>query len=373
MRQLLKFELYKIFKQRTVYLTFFLLLLFTTGFTYNYTPDWEKDMYREWEGPLTSEKVELADKQNTTFNEMVEERIAKGKEVEDGVFVNEREQTEGIIYEMIAFIKGSETQLKNRYKQIDQKKDYNTELEIAMIQKVDVSNFAYNKGPVKIIEYTSLYAILLTGCMLLIGLSTTYTKEYSSGVDQYILSSSKGRSSLLWSKILAGFIYTATVVIAWEIFNLTWNGIQYGFSGWSTPIQNIFEYYFSPYSFTMLEYHLIQLSFHLLAAFSFTLCIIFVSSLSKNALTSFFINGAILAIPFAIVGGMSLPNWIENLFSFSFFYIMQVEFFFARFHTINLFGMPLLYPIAALFWLAGLSLVIVFAAKRIIQQKEVTL
>ncbi|MFG6494798.1 hypothetical protein P8610_05530 [Fictibacillus sp. UD] len=373
MRQLLKFELYKIFKQRTIYLTFFLLLLFTTGFTYNYTPGWEKDMYREWEGPLTAEKVELADKQNTKFNEMVEKRVEEGKENQNGEFVNEKEHTHGIIYETIAFIKGSERQMKNRYQEIEQKQDYNTELEKSMIQKVDVSNFAYNKGPMQIIEYTSLFSILLTGCMLLIGLSATYTKEYSSGVDQYILSSSKGRSSLLWSKVLASFIYTASVVIAWEIFNLAWNGIQYGFSGWSTPIQNIFEYYFSPYSFTMLEYHLIQLSFHLLAALSFALCIILVSSFCKNALTSFFINGAILAVPFMIVGGMTLPNWIEYLFSFSFFYIMQVEFFFAHFHTINLLGLPLLYPIVALIWLTVLSFAFVFAAKRIIQQKEVTL
>jgi ABC-type transport system involved in multi-copper enzyme maturation permease subunit len=371
-KELVKFELYKIFKQRTVYITLFLLVLFSTGFTFNHSTEMERQMYKDWEGPITKEKAELAEKEYQNLMRIMDQR-AEDQGHQGGHMFTDKEETQAGIYETIAFIKGSEQRLKSRYKEIREDNKYNTKLEKSMIQKVDLSYFSYNKGPRETVDYASTYALLITGAMLLIGLSTTYTKEYSSRVDRYILSSSKGRESLLWSKIMAAFIYASSIVLITEIFNLIWNGIRYGYDGWMSPIQNMHTYFFSNYSFTLIEFHFIQLGFHLLAAFSFALVIILVSSLCKNSFISFIINGVIFALPYWFVESMNLPIWLSDVFSFSFLYIMKVEFLFHHFNTINLFGMPVLYPFIALVWVLVVSLIAVLVSSRVMKNKEVTI
>ncbi|MFD1356874.1 hypothetical protein ACFQ4X_03095 [Fictibacillus halophilus] len=370
MKQLMEFELYKIFKQRTVYITFFLLLLFSTGFTFNHSTEMERQLYKDWEGPITKEKIELAEKEYQNLMKVLDQRAEGGQ---SGHIITDQEQTQSGIYETIAFIKNSEQRLKNRYKEIQQDNNYNTELEKSMIQKVDLSYFSYNEGPRETVDYASTYALLITGAMLLIGLSTTYTQEYSSKVDRYILSSSKGRESLLWSKIMAALIYACSIVLITETFNLICNGIRFGYDGWTSPIQNMPTYFFSNYSFTLIEFHLIQLGIHLLAAFSFALLIILVSSLCKNSFISFMINGVIFALPYWFVESMNLPTWLDDVFSFSFLYIMKVEFLFHHFNTVNLFGIPLLYPVVALIWILFVSSVVVIVSSKVIKNKEVTI
>jgi ABC-type transport system involved in multi-copper enzyme maturation permease subunit len=367
--QLFKFELYKIFKQKTVYITCFLLLLFSTGFTYNYSTDSERQLYKDWEGQITKEKAMLAEKEYQNLMKLLDQRAENGQQ---GHMFTDNEQTQAGIYESIAMIKNSEQRLKNRYQEIHRGTEYNTELEKSMIQKVDLSYFFYNEGPRETVDYASTYALLITGAMLLIGLSTTYTQEYSSRVDRYILSSSKGRKTLLWSKIMAALAFASLIVLITEIFNLIWNGIRYGYDGWLSPIQNMHTYFFSNYSFSLIEFHLIQLGFHLLAAFSFALTIILVSSLCKNSFISIMVNGVIFAIPYWLVELMNLPMWLSDVFSFSFLYIMKVEFLFHHFNTINLFGIPVLYPFVALFWVLAVSTIVIVMAKKVIKDKEVT-
>jgi ABC-type transport system involved in multi-copper enzyme maturation permease subunit len=277
------------------------------------------------------------------------------------------------IYETIAFITNIENNTSQRLSELEKKDNYNADLEKTMIKDLDVSYFAYNKGPERIIDYASVYSIFLTGAMLLIGLSTIYTQEYSSGVDNYILSSKKGRTSLLWAKVSASLIYTFVVVIAWEMFNLGWNIFQFGNEGWDTSIQHYFKYYFSPYSLNMWEYHFIQLGIHLLGAFSFAIMIVLISSLCKNSLIAFFINGAIFATPYLIVEMLMLPNGVEDIFKFSYIYIMNVEFLFEHFKTINLFGYPVLYPFVAIVWMVAFSMLLVSVTSQIVRKREVTL
>lgn len=363
--ELLKFELYKIFKQKMVFIVFLLLIVFSTGFTYYLGAHEEKELYKPWEGTLTEEKVELAAKEKDVINKKIEK-------LDEFQLLSDQDWTMYGIYETIAFVKQAETNAQEKIKELAKESKYSTNLEISMLEEIDTSYFAYNQGPEKIIDYASIFSLLITGAMLLVGLSTIYTQEYSSGVDNYILSSRNGRGALLWSKIGAALIYTAMVVIGWEIFNLTWNLIQYGNGGWETSIQYYFKYYFSPYIFTMLEFHLLQLGFHLLGACSFAIMIVLISSLCKNALVSLVINGAILAAPYLLVELAQLPQWVEDIFQFSFLYFMNVEPFFDDFKTINLFGMPVLYSIVGVIVMIGIVIVLPLLTARVVKNKEVT-
>jgi hypothetical protein len=76
--QLLKFELYKIFKQKIIYITFILLVLFSTGFTIQRTADWEKDLYKKWEGPITEEKIQLAQHGSEELTKKMDEHVEDG-------------------------------------------------------------------------------------------------------------------------------------------------------------------------------------------------------------------------------------------------------------------------------------------------------
>ncbi|WP_075619890.1 ABC transporter permease subunit [Paenisporosarcina indica] len=362
--QLLKFELYKLFKQKIIYITFFLLIIFSTGFTFETTTDSERELYKQWEGSITEETLQQAEIESNKITKKIEG-------LEFGIPLSENEQIKYGIYENIAFIQGSQRNREEKLKQLENENNYNTKLEQEMITKVDRPYFSYSKAPMEIIDYASFYAIFITGAMLLIGLSSIYTNETSSGTDNYILSSKKGRNSLAWAKITASLIFTVIVVLAWEVFNIGINFIKFGIGDWQTPIQNMFKYFFSPYGLNMFDFHLIQLSTHLLAAFCFALLIILVSSVSKNSLISFLINGVIFAIPIMFVETVMMPNWLRDVFSFSFIYLMKVEFLFEGFKTVNLFGFPVIYPILAVIWMIVMSIVFVMLTLQVIKNKEV--
>jgi hypothetical protein len=374
MMRLLKFELYKIFSQKMIYITFLVLILFSSMYILNFekTDDQAKDFYQKWEGPLTSEKIQEAETSNEQLvaetEERIEEMIANGTE---GAFLSESEEIQSGIYENIAFIQRVQETFNQRLQELKNSTKYNAGLEKQMLENVDLSYFSFHRGPAEIIDYTATFTFIITGAMLLIGLSSIYTREYSSGVDNYILSSKKGRSVLTWAKLGAALIYALTVVAAWEVVNVISKLYILGNLGWGTPLQFVFKYYFSPYGFNMLEFHLIQLGIHLAAAFGFAILILFISSISKNSLLSFFISGAIFSLPFLAVEMIPMKAWAMDTIKFSYLYIMRGEFLFAQFKTINVFGYPVLYPVAAVLWIGVLSLAIAAVTFKVLKNKEV--
>ncbi|MCC3358566.1 hypothetical protein [Bacillus sp. REN16] len=122
----------------------------------------------------------------------------------------------------------------------------------------------------------------------------------------------------------------------------------------------------------MLEYHFIQLGFHLLGACSFAIMIVLISVLCKNALVSLVINGAILAVPYFLVEALQLPNWLRDIFQFSFLFYMNVERFFDGFKTINFFGLPVLYSIVAFVVMIVVIIAVPLLTSIVVKNKEVT-
>ncbi|QOR67116.1 hypothetical protein IM538_02885 [Cytobacillus suaedae] len=213
---------------------------------------------------------------------------------------------------------------------------------------------------------------LLTGMMLLIGLSTIFTKEYSSGVDNYILSSKKGRWELVGAKIGASLIYTLVVIFTWEVFNLTYNHLKFGTTGWGEPIQSIPRYAGSPYHFSMIEFHVVQMGVHVLGALCFSLVIILISSISKNALIAFVLNLLILAGPsLEFMDEIPIP-WIVAALPFAFFNLLMVQPFFVEATTVSIFGVSLLSPIFACLLMVVLGGIFIVLIYQIMKKKEIT-
>ncbi|HET7627078.1 MAG TPA: hypothetical protein VFK44_01705 [Bacillales bacterium] len=362
--QLFKFELYKIFKQKIIYVAFFLLILMSTGFTFYNASPLQQKIYDQWEGPLTAEKVEKANQANKKL-------IAHLEANENNPVVTESDEIKLGLYEEIAMAQKIKQRFQERQQKLEQKNNSLAEKESDMIDDIDFSHFSYYKGPMKDIDFVNFFAFGITAAMLLIGLAPIYSNEYSSGVDHYLLSSKKGRKALAWAKIGAVAVYTFLVVIAWELWNLFFNFLQYGNEGWHMPIQYDFDYFFSPYPLTMFEYHWVQFGIHLLGAFAFALLIVLTSSLCKNVLITFFINGFVFTVPL-IMYEMIRVDWLRAVLTFSFIYVMKVWYLFDEFSTVNLFGYPMLYPVFAVIVMMGLSILFVSITLCVMSRKEVT-
>ncbi|MCA0987517.1 hypothetical protein [Guptibacillus algicola] len=374
MRSLLGFELYKLFKQKMIYLTFIGLLIITSSYMLNFErpSDAEKELYSKWEGTLTQEKVERSQVENEKLNVLIDKRVEEMEEKgEVGAAFSEEEATKVGMYETIAFIQGADDRTALRLSELEGEESLSTALETSILKENDFSYFAYNKAPREIIDYTSTFSLVVTGLMLMIGLSGMYSREYSSGVENYMLSSKRGRKDLARAKIIAALIYTFIIVVIGEAWNIISKIYLFGNEGWSTTIQYIFKYHFSPFGFSMIEYHLIQLGIHLLAAFSFALLILFISSLCRNVLVSLIVSGAIFGVPYFIVELVQMPTWLREALQFSYLYIMKVDFLFTNFNAINVFGQPILYPFVAILWMLILSVLFAYTTVRVMRTKQV--
>lgn len=360
---LFQMELYKLFSQKIIYIVFFVLVLFSTGFTYYHGAAEEREVYQSFEGTITEEKLALAQKEVEVLNEKLY--------AEEGIQLTDDEWTLMGVYESITYGSQIEQNKVELIQELDAKNSIAAKHEKSMHEQIDTSYFAYNKGPIETIDYASFFSIMITGAMLLIGLATTFTQEHYTGVDNYILSAKKGRKPIVYAKLAAAFVYTVAVVLGWEIFNLIWNGIQFSHNGWDTAIQYSFKYYFSPFSFTMLEFHLIELGFHLLGACAFAFTIVLVSALCKNSFVSLIISGSIFAVPYFLMEAVDLPKVLEHMLQFSFLYVMNVEKFFSSYQAIELFGVIVLYAILAVIVMIGVLCVVPFWINRIVKRKEV--
>jgi hypothetical protein len=211
----------------------------------------------------------------------------------------------------------------------------------------------------------------VTGTMLLIGLSTIFTREYSSGVDNYILSSKTGKKELIWAKVGAALIYTFLVVFMFEIVNVAVNIWEFGVEGWGDRLQSFPPFADSPYNLSMLEFHFVQLGVHFLGACGFALLIVLISSISKNSLTSFIINTCIFVVPvLEFVNNIAIP-WILAVLPFVFYNIMHAKSYFVEYNAVNILGQSVSYPVFASLLMIILSAIFIVAIFRIIKYKEV--
>ncbi len=371
---LLKWELMKIFKQKSLYIIgIFLLGWFTLNAVDIENPKISQEAYKEWEGPITAEKVEKAEKLNKELNAYFSKEPAP----------NPQKSAESGVVETIAYSQNIKTQIKERNRDLNKliqetnaKGDTalakNLELQKKMYSTVKLDKISYSAAPIEAIDFVNVFGLILTGVFLLIGLSGIYSNEHSSGVENYILSTKNGREKTMRAKLLAAFIFTAVVVFGWEIFNLIMRTVIYGTKGWDLPLQYSYKYFISPYSLTFTEYHLIQLGIHLLAALAFAGVIVLISTLSKSTVISFFVSGSLFGVPLLASSIMEIDSlWMKKALTFTLTNIMKVEDMFMNFITVNIFGYPVLAPFAGIAVAVVILVLSVFFARVLIGKKQI--
>jgi hypothetical protein len=123
-------------------------------------------------------------------------------------------------------------------------------------------------------------------------------------------------------------------------------------------------FYESPYPVSMGQYYMIQIIFQLIAACSYCLFILLVSSFSKNTFVSFAVSGFV----YTNLIWMDFDGGGTNaILQFSYYGMMKVNGLFQQFETVSLFGYPILVPIVAialLFLVSVLWLKIIYEYNR---------
>ena len=178
--------------------------------------------------------------------------------------------------------------------------------------------------------------------LILVSICTIFSNEYQSNTASIVLSSKNGQKKLTTAKIITGLIFSTFVF-------LIMNGIQviilamHGFKGWDVPMSFLSSYVRTPYTMNIGTFYVCGLIVSFIGTVLFTLLIMLVSLISKNNMISFAVSVATLLGPEFI--GRFMPTYnltkifaelnIENL-------IGPINIF-GNISTYNIFGKPVLY------------------------------
>jgi ABC-type transport system involved in multi-copper enzyme maturation permease subunit len=356
MKSLLAFELNKIFRQKSIYAVYVVLLgLIMISLNAQYVVG-KSASYKDWEGELTREKYKQAEadhaeltkntNENTVWTEEMRERAGVYEEIAVAKRLDETNDMS------IQYFQSNLPQLEE--KTFEHRKEA---LHLRMLENVNVNKLYYHKAPAEMIDFVRTFGTMLTGALLLIGLAPIFSNEYMTGMDQLQLSTRHGRRKGIYAKIAAALIYTAFVIGVWSVFNLIQRILVYGDGGWSAPLQQLFQYRYSPYDFDMLTFIFVQLGIHALGAVGFALLVLLISAWCRHTILSILVSGAIFSLPIAIVVFFKIDlGMYENILDFTYTNVMRVTDLFDRFEVLNLFGYPVLYAYAAIVVMAVLSI-----------------
>lgn len=362
MKQLITFEAFKIFKQKSIYVMGLLIIVFSI-ITIPHFNTAARDAYKTYGGVMTQQKINQVNQKTAALTKLMQKQSGSVR------LSNYNQNLYGILETFSEQINYQHL-ITKRIVALSQKSTPKAQLEKAMMQEIHLNIFRNTWPPYLTIDFVNTWGFVFSGVLILIGLSSIFTREYASGVESFILTSKLGRKTIVTAKIISSFIYTFCVVGTWVLFDVIKQWILMGSSGWGSPIQVLYKYYLSPYPFTMIQYFFIQIGTHLIGALGFTLFILLISALCRRTLTSFLISAIIFALPIVWISVLNKPsNWLIDI---SYTNIMKVQDLYMKFHAIDVAGRLVLEPFVVLGVSLLVSVLILIGLYRYIRGKELT-
>lgn len=365
MMDLIKYEFYKLLKQKVLWITLLLMFLGVIYFSLVMMGDDLKPAYEKVEGPITEQKLKAA---HIDDQRLVDEETKKGQ-------LSPEKQSLRAAYDKLFYVEhyriiqpqkisGAFNQAESADSQYEERQ---AELKANMLKDIHYNDFEYQRPMEQAVLFMSTGSMALILVFIILSASQSYTSEYMSGVVNYLFSSVNGRRQTLWAKLLTNWMFIIILsVFSTLIATVVW-GIYDSFSGWNSPLQSIERFYESPYSLTIGQYLMLSILLQILAGITLSTLIVLISLLSKNVMQSIVLTIVIIGIPMLFV--YFLPN---TFFSESFLLVMQfapsvglnTNILFRDFVTIPILGVPVLLPIAtSIFWIALLFVSLVILSK----------
>lgn len=369
--ELIKNELYKIILNKGVCALIMLFIIFN-GVYFAVQLDYKKidkavisSSIKEFEGPLTRDKVKKAEDRIDSINKI-------SKATNRTIEISREETFKNNLYldvrVMNSAYESNKYAMKNTNSSIKRTIGYDHRyftLFHSMIRKSLNSKFFYIGGWDNIIEYVNSLGAIIMAAIILLGLSSMFSNEYSTKMDSIILSSKYGKTKLIKAKIGVSIIFIIMVDLFFVILNFAENIFIYGTHGWNAPIQALTNYMYSPFKFNILQYFFLQLLIHCLGCIAFVLFVLVISSISKTQIFTFFICSLVYVIPMLLDNAVALKTSLTELITrFSYSEFMQVEKMFKLFKAYNVLGFPVIYPIIAIITIGILIIISFFLIDR---------
>jgi ABC-type transport system involved in multi-copper enzyme maturation permease subunit len=362
---LFRFELLKIFTKKSIWITLFAIIgLFLLSYSGEYKYGWDqynnvefqkigREVAKGHEGVILEADIVKAEKllneyEQQAFTVVYEsDKLAEAKERWEIAIADTKVLT-GSRDDIFAKVETLERQNETLEGAGLEKNN----LHIEMLKNREEPFFAYSNGWRGMIDYFNTYGLIALAVLIILGLSSIFSQEDETGVNQFILSSKHGRKKLVTAKIAAGFVYVLVIASTFYLIAFIHHAYLYTLEGGEGSLQLMMKYMASPYSFTLMEYHFVQIAIYLGAALAFSLLVLLVSALVRNSLISFFISGVVFGVPLFMTKILDIKQeWIINLFSFSYTNIMGVEELFMKFKAFTLFGNVVTYSTLAVAYL----------------------
>lgn len=174
--------------------------------------------------------------------------------------------------------------------------------------------------------------------LLVTGLASIFSREYSTKVAYLNLSSKNGKTNLNTAKIIASLIY-ATVVFMFILILFHIQALVLGLPNGDYALNCLSEA--AIYNLSIKQYYLISLGISYFGTIIFAILIMLTSLMSKNIIVSFGIPLVIYFLNNIIKISQSLDKYINNI---SLSKIIDGKDVFKEYLTFNVFGNPILYP-----------------------------
>ncbi|MBD8501060.1 ABC transporter permease [Paenibacillus arenosi] len=379
MRQLLKYELIKLFWRKSV-LIVFLLLMCVYGWILFYNQEQYVDaskIYHPYARSMTEadyKKVESISRKAMEKEESMSDRLPLHELglLYDIAHVQHRKEHYAASLEQIREELSTYAQNTFEYKKI-------ALAEQLLIDKgVPSDEVYYNKPWANIMYMHDQLGVLFMGAMILIGIAPLYSSEYSSRVDSLLLSSRHGRRKLVSAKCYAAIIYTLAFSSVFALLTLSVHAFLFGnLDGSQTPLYSLaryvdtFDFQHAPFSLTVGQYYLIQLTIHALGCIAFAMAVMFISSISYSSFITFMISGSIVAIPYLLLDVRNVRHPItEWLVTYSYSQFIRVSNMFSSFKAVNVGGEPVLYPFVALCVVTIVTLALIWGTRAIFSRRQ---
>ena len=351
--ELFRHELYKVFCRKTVWIGFLfviILVCFSSYMqasqltkTYGNMSEYYNDFYKGKEGSVS-------DSLKQTAKSWIEKN---GSNYQAKFVTNQTSVQENRKYEFYSEVLNPDYLKRNTQDDIAKLKNdvktasssYNIRkdnLQTAMLQNLQTPGLYFTLPLLNGLDFPEGLGFVVMGILVLLGISPVFSDEYSSNTDSLILSSKKGRRSVVTAKILSTTVYCIFVA---AVVLLVYSSVQaavLGIQGFNAPLQ--LGFIRSPYSLTFGGYLALQAGLCAVACVFFGMLVLLVSSVSSNVLIPFFICGFLFASSAFIKSmGTAVPQALTTFSDFSYTGLMRVKGLIESFKAYNVFGYPVLY------------------------------
>jgi hypothetical protein len=225
-------------------------------------------------------------------------------------------------------------------------------------------------------ETTTALEAMVIGLLLVMGLTSIWSREYADGTDALIFASARGRSRLFVAKLIAASAYATLVVTVTVITVLAETAVSApGLIGADYPLNALHLMpqfpQFSPYNFTLVQFFAFQVGFALLSSVSFAAILCLLSALTRVTTAVLASGIALYGVPLVLRRISTIPVSVHHLLGYTWVYGVILWPSFERFAVFNWFDHPIVRPLGLLFAMVFTGLLAVVAQRVSLWRREV--